>query len=764
MPRGSAARSTLLAPFRSGRRSIPIGHPPPFVLCLIVASCTLVPVFGHPVEAVAICVLGAAKLVTIRVRARLTTRTLTDLGLAATARTPMTDAVWRLWRLLTFAVIALAAAVFAVGAFTGQAAMRTGALVLIVGGIPVETPAAATATAILAAGATRMMRRKARAGRLAAVEGIGATTVVCTTRTGSLTQSELTVTRIIAAGHGYETTGVGYSAAGDIRAAGASVSVGDNVALDECLLAGFACNDSLVVDADGKRQVVGDPLEAALLVSAAKHGLTKSLPRVATLPFAPDRRFMATLHRQDGDELGVVFVKGAVERVLYLCDTQLDADGRRQELDGDAIRASAQVLTRRGLRVVALAQAQVPAGVETLTEPAISRLTFLGLQAMHDPVRPFVLDAIRTCQDAGILVKMFTGDAATTASLTAAWVGLNGAALMTGAGLRTCPAEALPDAVARTAVFARVSPEEKEILVRALRSRRHVVAITGENDDDLPALRLADTGIDVRPNGHDGHDGERAGTEPARPVLTPADLALPGGDFASITALIVEGRGALDNLARYLERAIPAVLGPGLVLAIAALTGTTSPIQPLELLWLSLVAALMLGIAPATAADPPADDLMRRPPPGRATFGPLHAPRALLVTAMLPAAAFALFHWELAHGASLAAARTAVVDVLVFTLLAHLLSCRPARGTRFTLGENGGRRGLIAAAGGGWLILLQVAYSQLPVLNDMFGSAPLNGAAWLRSVGAALSCFAVVELTKRLSVPPTVAAPWSSRS
>jgi cation-transporting P-type ATPase F len=792
MPRGSAApRRTLRTRFGPGRRTVPIARPPFLALCLIGAACGLVVAFGRPIETAAILVVAAVKLGASRRHAVRATRMFAALGLAATVHTPLTGAISRLCRTLTLIVLALAAMVFAVGAYTGQTTLETGALVLIVGGVPVEPRA--TAAAALAACATRMRRRKAMVRRLSAVERIGATTVVCSTRTGSLTQNELTVTRIIAAGQDYETTGVGYCAAGDVRAAGVGVSVGDNIALDECLLAGFACNDSQIVDAAGTWQVIGDPLEAALLVSAAKHGLTKSLPRVATLPFAPDRRFMATLHRLDGAEPGVVFVKGAVERVLYLCDTQLDAEGRRQELDGAAIRAGADILTRRGLRVVAFAQAQVPAEVETLTERTIARLTFLGLQAVHDPVRPYVLDAIRACQDAGILVKMFTGDDATTASLTAAWVGLDGTALLTGAGLRTRPADTLPDAVARAAVFARVSAEEKQILVRALQSRHHLVALTGENDDDLPALGQADTAVDVRPTCLDGAAvdgavdgsrrpgadrlggpdpaGEHAGPECDRSAWSSADLVLRGGDFASITALIADGRSVLDDLARYLERTLPAALGPGLVLGIAALTGTTAPIQPLGLLWLSLVAALMLGALPAAdlpAAVPPAVDLMRRPPlirrppgrlsPGRTAFDARWAARALLVTAILLTATFGLFHWELAHGGGLAAARTMVVDVLVFTLLAHLLSRRRARGTRFPPGRNGSGRGLLAAAGAVSLILLQVAYSQLPMLNDLFGSAPLDGAAWLRLLAAAIAGFAVIEATKRLPAPPISAA------
>jgi cation-transporting P-type ATPase F len=293
-------------------------------------------------------------------------------------------------------------------------------------------------------------------------------------------------------------------------------------------------------------------------------------------------------------------------------------------------------------------------------------------------------------------------------------------------------------------VFARMSAEEKEILVRALQSRRHVVTMTGERDDDLPALRQADTGLDVRSNDTAGDD--------THPVWGSVDLVLSGGDFVSITELVEDGRRMLDNLAKYVEMVLPSVLGPGLVLAAAALTGTALPLLPMQLLWLSAAAVFMLGAAfPADAS--PATDLMRGPPPDRARLGPRRSARVLLVTGMLIGWAFGLFHWAIAHGASVSAARTAVVDVLVFILLAHLLCCRLPRRPRLWFGRHG-MRDLGLAAATGFLIMLQVAYTHMSVLNNPFGSAPLDSASWLRVIAATVTCFVMVMAANLLPLRP----------
>ncbi|HEY7482899.1 MAG TPA: cation transporting ATPase C-terminal domain-containing protein [Streptosporangiaceae bacterium] len=745
----SAGWQARLGVFRARPlRTLPQSVTDPLTWTLLVAAGG-VALLGDVRTAGVILAVIVAKAVVVRAFRRRAERTLSAAGLPVAVRTPLVRRMTRLGNALTIAVCVLAGAMFVAGLVRGQStAYLLTACVAVVAAAPTrELPSMVTCT--LAAGAARMARRGAVIRRLSAVEKAGRTTVICTNKAGSLTENQVTVTAVVAGGRGYELSGAGYSPTGEVRAAGAPLSLGENVALDLCLEAGLACNDAQVLEEDGRWRVVGDPTEGALLTSAAKLGIAKAPPRVATLSHAADRRFMATLHRDRGDEPGIVYVKGSVERVLYLCHVRLDEEGRYRALDGDAIRAAAGAFGRRGLRVVALARAQVAPQVNTLTEGTLPPMVFLGLQAMHDPIRPRTSEAVRTCEDAGIAVKMVTGDDATTARATAAWVGLAGATVMTGADLSGYSAATLPDAVARTAVFARVSPEEKLLLVRILRDRGQCVAMTSKSADDLPALHAADVGFDIR-SAPPSTPSADLGIEDTQPMWKSAGVTLTGGDFASITAAIEEGRGALDHLAKSIEWALPATLGPGLVLTTAMLIGTALPIQPIQVLWLSLLTAIVLVVTGASGTWAPG--VMRQPPPARPLLVPRRTGRTLFVTVVLLGGAFALFTWEHTHGATAAEASTAAVNVLVLMLAAHLLGARRAR-DRVPPGMDldvDGNRSPLVALGALTLLALQPAFTYAPPLNDLFGSAPLDGSVWVRIVAVAAVGYGLVEAVRRL--------------
>jgi cation-transporting ATPase F len=564
------------------------------------------------------------------------------------------------------------------------------------------------------------------------VETLGSTTVICTDKTGTLTENQMTVTAIVAGGRTYEVTGGGYAPNGEIRPLhdNGDDNGDDNLALRECLLAGRACNDARVV-ADGDRwEVVGDPTEGALVTSAAKAGLTTVPPRVDTVPFAAERQYMATLHADD--EGRVVYVKGSVERVLELCDTQLSAAGGIEPVDAEHVQAAARELGDRALRVLAFARATIETprldGLD-----ALPRLTFLGLQAMHDPPRQTAADAVQACQTAGIQVKMITGDHAATAHAIGARLGLTGS-VMTGADLAACPDDELGEAADRTAVFARVSPEQKLRLVQALQRKAHVIAMTGDGVNDAPALKQADIGVAMG----------RGGTEVAKES---ADMILTDDNFASIEAAVEEGRGVFDNLVKFIVWALPANVGLGLVLVAAIVAGTELPILPVQVLWLNMTAVLVLGL-PFTV-EPSAPDIMHRPPrdPTRPLLtGALNA-RILLVSAILLAGAYGLFHWEQAQGSSLAEARTVVVNVFALTLTAYLFNClsldRPVL-------WSGIRRNPWIGAGVLGLIAIQLLYTYVPAMNDLFGSAPLEPATWLRIAAVAAVAYGIIELVKLL--------------
>jgi cation-transporting P-type ATPase F len=408
------------------------------------------------------------------------------VGAAETLATPLTQKLAGFSKILTVGILALAAATFAVGLLRGQNAVETftAAIALAVGAIPEGLPAAVTIT--LAIGVARLARRRAVIRRLPAVETLGSTTVICSDKTGTLTENQMTVRTVWTPGTQFEVTGSGYAPEGTLHDTdGTPPALDSHPALRWSLLAGAACNDAALTEQDGRWDIVGDPTEGAMLVVAAKAGLGTNRgaelpPRVATIPFSSERQYMATLHRDTTQQPPghVVLAKGAVERMLDLCGGQMDTDGTIHPLDRAAVLRAADDQAGEGLRV--LATAMRPAtGSEEFEEGMLpGRLVLTGLQAMLDPPRAAATAAVAACHTAGIAVKMITGDHAATATAIASQVGLLdhhvGGATLTGTDLAALPTEDFPEAVDQASVFARVSPEQKLRLVEALQSRGHV--------------------------------------------------------------------------------------------------------------------------------------------------------------------------------------------------------------------------------------------------------------------------------------------------
>ena len=663
------------------------------------------------------------------------------VGAAAGVDTPLTRKIASFSRLLTVAILGLAGLAFLIGVARGEppADMVTAAVALAVGAIPEGLPAVVTIT--LAIGVSRMARRHAIIRKLPAVETLGSTTVICTDKTGTLTQNQMTVTVVVSGGVRYEATGIGYSPDGQVLHAGVPVDLAERGAPADVLLAGLLCNDTAVHAHGDRHEAVGDPTEAALIVAAVKAGLDPATvsaahPRVDTLPFESERQYMATLHHELPDGAGVVFMKGAVERVLAMADRARDPDGVDRSLDHAAVLAEVDELAARGLRVLAFARADAP-GVTRLSDGVVEGLpmVFLGLQAMYDPPRPEAIAAVRACQEAGIAVKMITGDHAVTARAIAAEIGLGGGAelaVMTGAELARYPIDALADAVERTSVFARVSPEQKLRLVEALQARGHVVAMTGDGVNDAPALRQADIGIAMG----------IGGTEVAKEASA---MVLADDNFASIESAVEEGRGVFDNLTKFIVWALPTSMGEGLVILAAIVAATTLPILPVQVLWVNMATALALGLT--LAFEPGERSIMHRPPrdPAQPLLTRELIMRIMLVSGIMLAGAFGLFQWELGRGASDAEARTVAVNVFVMVELTYLLNCRSLDRSMFQVGVFRNRwlvAGVLAMVG------LQLVFTYAPFMNALFRSAAIDGAAWLRIAAVALAGYGVVEAEK----------------
>jgi cation-transporting P-type ATPase F len=607
------------------------------------------------------------------------------VGSTATVRTPLTRKLDRFSKLLTVVILGLAALSVVIGLIRGQplGGMVTAAVALAVGAIPEGLPAAVTVT--LAIGVARMARRHAIIRRLPAVETLGSTTMICTDKTGTLTANAMTVQTVIAGGRRYDFTGIGYDPEGEVRPAADAV-------LRECLLAGLACNDALIVHEDGKWTAVGDPTEAALVVSARKAGLEAGdvPPRLDVLPFTSDRRYMATLHPG-----GLVYLKGAVERIL--------------DFAGTSERTQAGELADSGLRVLAIATVRLSEGVELTEEALRGKAVLLGMQAMHDPPRPEAIEAVHACRAAGIEVRMITGDHPATARAIA--------------GHFDIPADA---------VYARVSPEEKLRLVKQFQAQGHVVAMTGDGVNDAPALRRADIGVAMG----------RGGTEVAKQS---ADMVLADDNFSSIRAAVEEGRAVFDNLRKFIIWTLPTNMAEGLVILTAILLGTALPILPVQILWINMTTAVALGLT--LAFEPREPDVMRRPPlpPSLPLLTGKVVQRIVFVSVILLAGSFAAFHWQLASGASVEEARTVAVNAFVAAQIAYLVNCRSLQNVRPRVGFLSNPWLL---AGVGATVVLQLLFTYVPVMNTLFRTAPIGWSAWAFIGALALLTYVLVELDK----------------
>ncbi|MFI7576344.1 HAD-IC family P-type ATPase [Micromonospora sp. NPDC049497] len=665
------------------------------------------------------------------------------VGAAQVLDTPLTSKLARFSRVLTVAILVLAAVTFGVGLVRGERAgdTFTAAVALAVGAIPEGLPAAVTIT--LAIGVSRMARRRAVIRRLPAVETLGSTTVICTDKTGTLTENQMTVQAVWTVAGRYGISGGGYAPTGEITdPQGGPAPTGEGGALRWSLLAGVACNDARLDEREGRWTVLGDPTEGAMLVAGAKVGLraeevAEELPRVATIPFSSERQFMATLHDQRNDGR-VVLVKGAVERVVEWSTEALDGGGSSVPLDRAAVLAAAADLAGEGLRVLATAMWRVDPGERLVEEELPGNLVFTGLQAMLDPPRPPAAAAVASCRRAGIAVKMITGDHRATASAIAVRLGLlagdpGPGEVLSGADLDDLSDAARPEAVRRASVFARVSPEQKLRLVEALQAEGQVVAMTGDGVNDAPALRQANIGIAMG----------RAGTEVAKEA---ADIVLTDDDFATIESAVEEGRGVFANLTKFITWTLPTNTGEGLVILVAILLGTALPILPSQILWINMTTAVALGLT--LAFEPKEPGIMDRPPrdPGQALLTGALVVRILLVSALLVAGTWWLFEWELGAGADLPEARTAAVNLFVAVQAFYLFSCRSLTRSPWRLGLFTNRwliGGVLVQAVG------QLALTYLPVMNALFRTAPISAGAWLRILGIALLATAVVALDKR---------------
>ncbi len=657
--------------------------------------------------------------------------------------TPLTQRMAKFSVFLIWLIMSMAAVTFAVGLYHGQnwVLMFLAAIGLAVAAIPEGLPAAMTIT--LAIGVSRMAKRKAIIRKLPAVETLGSTTVICSDKTGTLTENQMTVTEIYSGGKTFDVLGTGYSFDGQIKLKDAEeyADMKYSKALNICLKAGYLCNDAKIINIDGRNDVQGDPTEGALIVSAAKakieEGIEEKYERIDAIPFESQYQYMATLHKY-GDK-NIAFVKGAVEKIVNMCSYMLDTKGNEVFFDKDEILRIADDMAKRGLRVLCFAYIKTNAKNVQINHPDIATgLTFVGLQAMIDPARPEVIEAVKKCHTAGIKIKMITGDHALTASAIAKAIGIvkgenANYTAVTGAELEKYDDEQLKDIAENYSVFARVTPEQKLRLVRALQARTNIVAMTGDGVNDAPALKQANIGVAMG----------ITGTEVAKES---ADMVLTDDNFASIVSAVEEGRGVFDNIRKFIIWTLPTNMAQGLAMMMAIfLNRAELPITPAQILWINMSTALFLGMM--LAFEPKEEGIMERPPisPKMKIMDGIFIYRNIIIPIIIVSGVFVLFDYEIAHGSTLAQARGVAVSVFIVCQSMYLFNCRSMTKSMFELG--------LWSNPYIWLgvfimFATQFIFLYVSPINTFFAAAGISAGAWGRLFILGFIVYSVVGISK----------------
>jgi len=657
--------------------------------------------------------------------------------------TPLLRQMAQFGRWLTAAILVLASISFAFGVLIRDytaAEMFLASVGLAVAAIPEGLPAIMTIT--LAIGVQRMAGRNAIIRRLPAVETLGTVGVICSDKTGTLTRNAMTVASIHTGERLLAVTGTGYDPHGAFVHDGETVLPRNDALLNEVMRAVALCNDAtLEQDPDAGWRVHGDPMEGALLAAAVKAGLDleetgNNWPRTDLIPFESAHKFMATLHHSHEGESFIV-LKGAPEAVVGMCASQRGPDGDGP-IESDLWLERMEALAAGGQRVLAVAvKPAEPHRSELDFADVGSDLMLLGLLGLMDPPREEAITAVRVCQQAGIRVKMITGDHAATARAIAARVGLaNPHEALTGRDLDGLDDAALQQRVGAVDVYARVTPEHKLRLVQLLQREGAIVAMTGDGVNDAPALKRADVGVAMGING----------TEAAKEA---AEMVLADDNFASIANAVEEGRTVYDNLKKAILFILPTNGGEALVVLGAILLGFNQfPLTPVQILWVNMITAVTLALA--LAFEPPEPSVMSRPPRNsrEPVLTSIFLWRIGYVSLILMAGTFGMFVWKQGQGVPIEEARTVAVNTLVMFEIFYLFNSRYM--TAPVLNREGllGNRYVLYAVG--LLILFQLLFTYAPPLQALFGTAAIDAGVWLRIVLVAASVLFIVELEKAL--------------
>jgi Ca2+-transporting ATPase len=679
--------------------------------------------------------------------------------------TPLQRRMAQLGTTLAWAALAIVVVVFTLGVLRGEGVelMFLTAVSMAVAAVPEGLPAVVTIA--LAIGAQRILKKHALIRKLPAVETLGSVTVICSDKTGTLTENRMAVTVVDVGSHQLHFSE-------EMRRTGIDVQLEENeleLLREQPALALIAagtalCNDALLEFEAGKAtrfQIVGDPTEGALLVATARLGLTRqnlerAFPRIAEVPFDSERKRMTTIHRIPPSETQIPraiaevwnsnssaangtfisFTKGAVDSLLDACSSVQFQDEIQPltEKWKQRIESGNERLASEGMRVLGVAYRRMPT-LPAVTDPMTIEqdLVFVGMIGMIDPARPEVKQAVQTCRTAGIRPMMITGDHPLTAQYIARNLSISdGNITLTGRELENMSLEELETAVEKVAVYARVAPEHKLRIVQALQNRGHIVAMTGDGVNDAPALKKADIGVAM---GITGTDVSKEA----------ADMVLQDDNFATIVAAVEQGRVIYDNIRKFLKYILASNFGEILVMLLAPFLGMPLPLLPLQILWINLVTDGLPGLA--ISLEPAERDTMRRPPypPAESIFG-RGVGRQIIFGGILIGMLSLLtgfWYWK----ARQASWQTMVFTTLTFAQMANILALRSDRASLFSIGLFSNKPLLGAVL---LTIALQFMVIYLPLFQKLFNTVSLSAFDVLITIVLSTIIFAGVELEKRL--------------
>ncbi|OIK13998.1 calcium-translocating P-type ATPase, PMCA-type [Bacillus sp. MUM 116] len=647
---------------------------------------------------------------------------------AESQETPLQRRLEQLGKILITVALFLTLLVVVIGVIQGHELyeMFLAGVSLAVAAIPEGLPAIVTVA--LSLGVQKMIRKNAIVRKIQAVETLGCASVICSDKTGTMTQNKMTVTHLWSGGHTWTVDGVGYQPQGMFYRNEKTVHPKDEKALQQMLIFGMLCNHSELVMNEEEIILDGDPTEGALLVSAMKAGfdrpaLLKEFTIINEFPFDSARKMMS-MHVKDKQGRHFIVTKGAPDVILGNCESILWNEKTQylgQEIQ-NKVQDAINGLAAKALRTIAIAFKPVPANTVILSEhEAEKKLTFIGVQGMIDPPRPEVKDAVKECKDAGIKTVMITGDHVITAKAIATQLGIltNKSKVLDGKALAQMSVEDLENVVEDVSVFARVSPEHKLKIVKALQNKGHVVAMTGDGVNDAPAIKAADIGVAMG----------ITGTDVAKEASA---LVLLDDNFATIKAAIKEGRNIYENIRKFVRYLLASNVGEILVMLFAMILGLPLPLVPIQILWVNLVTdglpAMALGL------DQPEENVMKRKPrsPNEGVFsrglGWKVVSRGFLIGLVTLLAFMIVYHND---SSRLEYAQTIAFATLVMAQLIHVFDCRSEKSV---LSRNPfGNQYLVWAVISSLLLVLVVIY--YPPLQPVFHTLPILAKDWLLILG-----------------------------